>query len=123
MMRLRWTRVSNEDRERKAERDIVMASIKRCSISTMCASVTDFIIAALVEIQFSPQLIIYYATIRNVDLLINQICILGTFDNFIGILIAFCHRKYRVSPNGPSNTDLNTPTQSTSAPCHLQHQI
>ena len=57
MMRLRWARISTEDQKRKGERDIVMASTKRCSISTICASVTEFIIAALVEIQFSPKLI------------------------------------------------------------------
>lgn len=79
--------------KQKKRRDKVGEVIKRCAICAAIVIISD--VVTEIWIQFIPPTYpaIIIGTINGLDLFVDAICILATFDNFTVILVTPCRRK------------------------------
>lgn len=79
--------------KQKKRHDRVGRVIKRCAICAAIVIISD--IATEIWMQFVPPTYpaIVMGTIKTVDLFVDAICILATFDNFTAILVTPCRGK------------------------------
>lgn len=81
------------------------AKVKRCCICTVIIMITDLLVMISLEIPISHNLFIFSRTVLDIDIAINHISLLATFDRYGKIFTAiFCYKSHA------ENTQTNAVT-------------